>query len=410
MLPALDLDFVRAQFPALSGDWVFFDNAGGSQTLRTVAERISDYLLSGNVQLGASYAASKQSGARVHDAHINIAELIGAARPDEIVMGPSATALTYTLASALAEDIFPGDEIIVTDTDHEANIGPWLKLEQQKGAVIKIWAVRPDTLELELVDLDALMTPRTKLVCFTHVSNILGTINPVADITRFVHERGARVVVDAVAFAPHRAVEVASWDVDFYIFSFYKVYGPHHAVLYGKYEQLLALPSLNHFFIGREVVPYKLQQGNVNYELSVGCTAITDYLVELGGRTGSRTDRRGQILAGFDAIAQQEEQLADRLLSFLRSRNSVRIIGDPSADRTRRVPTISFIAENHRSDEVVPRVDEHRIGIRHGDFYARRLIEKLGLTAQAGVTRVSMVHYNTVAEVDRLVEALDQIL
>jgi cysteine desulfurase family protein (TIGR01976 family) len=410
MLPALDLDFVRAQFPALSGDWVFFDNAGGSQTLRTVAERISDYLLSGNVQLGASYAASKQSGARVHDAHINIAELIGAARPDEIVMGPSATALTYTLASALAEDISPGDEIIVTDTDHEANIGPWLKLEQQKGAVIKIWAVRPDTLELELADLDALMTPRTKLVCFTHASNILGTINPVADITRFVHERGARVVVDGVAFAPHRAVEVASWDVDFYIFSFYKVYGPHHAVLYGKYDQLLALPSLNHFFIGREVVPYKLQQGNVNYELSVGCTAITDYLVELGGRTGSRTDRRGQILAGFDAIAQQEEQLADRLLSFLRSRNSVRIIGDPSADRTRRVPTISFIAENHRSDEVVTRVDDHRIGIRYGDFYARRLIEKLGLTAQAGVTRVSMVHYNTVAEVDRLVEALDQIL
>ena len=254
------------------------------------------------------------------------------------------------------------------------------------------------------------MTPRTKLVCFTHASNILGTINPVADITRFVHERGARVVVDGVAFAPHRAVEVAAWDVDFYIFSFYKVYGPHHAVLYGKYDQLLALPSLNHFFIGRDVVPYKLQQGNVNYELSVGCTAITDYLVELGGRTGSRTDRRGQILAAFDAIAQQEEQLADRLLSFLRSRNSVRIIGDPSADRTRRVPTISFIAENHRSDEVVTRVDEHRIGIRYGDFYARRLIEKLGLTPQAGVIRVSMVHYNTVAEVDRLVEALDQIL
>jgi len=410
MLPALDLDFVRAQFPALSGDWVFFDNAGGSQTLRTVAERISDYLLTSNVQLGASYAVSKQSGARVSDAHVSIAELIGAARPDEVVMGPSATALSYTLAAALAEDIAPGDEIIVTDTDHEANIGPWLKLEQQKGAVIKVWAVRPDTLELELADLDALMTPRTKLVCFTHASNILGTINPVADITRFVHERGARVVVDGVAFAPHRAVDVAAWDVDFYIFSFYKVYGPHHAVLYGKYDQLLALPSLNHFFIGRDVVPYKLQQGNVNYELSVGCTAITDYLVELGGRTGSRTDRRGQILAAFDAIAQQEEQLADRLLSFLRSRNSVRIIGNPAADRTRRVPTISFIAENHRSDEVVPRVDEHRIGIRYGDFYARRLIEKLGLTAQAGVTRVSMVHYNTVAEVDRLVEALDHIL
>ena len=161
---------------------------------------------------------------------------------------------------------------------------------------------------------------------------------------------------------------------------------------------------------GREVVPYKLQQGNVNYELSVGCTAIADYLAELGGRTGARTDRRGQILAGFDAIAQQEEQLAERLLSFLRSRDGVRIIGNPSADRGRRVPTISFIAENHRSDEVVTRVDEHRIGIRYGDFYARRLIDRLGLTPAKGVVRVSMVHYNTVDEVDRLVEALDGLL
>ncbi|QQP92163.1 cysteine desulfurase-like protein [Skermanella sp. TT6] len=409
MLPALDLDFVRSQFPALAGDWVFFDNAGGSQTLRGVADRISDYLLTSNVQLGASYDVSQRSGARVRDAHAVIAELIGASRPEEVVMGPSTTALMYTLAAALAEGIEPGDEIVVTDTDHEANIGPWLKLKD-RGAVIKVWAVNPETLELDLGDLDALMTPRTRLVCFTHASNILGTINPVAEITRFVHERGARVVVDAVALAPHRAVEVTAWDVDFYVFSFYKVYGPHHAVLYGKYDQLLALPSLNHFFIGREVVPYKLQQGNVNYELSVGCTAIADYLAELGGRTGARTDRRGQILAAFDAIAAQEEALAERLLSYLRGRSDIGIIGHAKADRALRVPTISFVARGRQSDEIVTGVDRSRIGIRFGDFYARRLIDRLGLTPAKGVVRVSMVHYNTVDEVDRLVEALDGLL
>ncbi|EWY42087.1 aminotransferase [Skermanella stibiiresistens SB22] len=409
MLPALDLDFVRSQFPALNGDWVFFDNAGGSQTLRTVADRISDYLLTSNVQLGASYSVSQRSGERVRDAHAVIAEFIGASRPEEVVMGPSTTALMYTLSAALAEQIDAGDEIIVTDCDHEANIGPWLKLKE-RGAAIKVWATNPETLELDLADLDALMTPRTKLVCFTHASNILGTINPVAEITRFVHERGARVVVDAVALAPHRAAEVTEWDVDFYVFSFYKVYGPHHAVLYGKYDQLLALPSLNHFFIGRTVVPYKLQQGNVNYELSVGCTAIADYLVELGTRTGTQSGRRTQILAGFDAIAQQEEILAERLLAYLRGRDDVAIIGHTHGDRAKRVPTISFVARGRQSDDIVTKVDASNIGIRFGDFYARRLIERLDLTSRKGVIRVSMVHYNTVDEVDRLVQALDGAL
>ncbi|MBP2300510.1 cysteine desulfurase-like protein [Azospirillum picis] len=405
----LDLSFVRSQFPALAGDWTFMDNAGGSQTLARVADRIRDYLLTSNVQLGASYGVSRRSGARVADAHAQVAELIGAARPDEVVMGPSTTALLYTLSAAMAGGIQPGDEIVVTDCDHEANIGPWRKLEE-RGAVIRTWAVRPDSLELSLDDLDRLLNGRTRLVCVTHASNILGTINPVADIARLVHRHGARLLVDAVAYAPHRAVDVAGWDVDYYVFSFYKVYGPHFAVLYGKHEHLAALPSLNHYFIDRSVIPYKLQPGNVNYELAVGCTGIVDYLAELGERCGAAGSRRARIEAAFDAIAAHEEALAERLLSYLRRRKDVRIVGHSAADRGLRVPTISFVVDGRRSDEVVSAVDSAMIGIRFGDFYARRLIEKLGLAAVNGVIRVSLVHYNTLDEVDRLVEALGRAM
>lgn len=409
MTAPLDLGFVRSQFPALAGEWAFMDNAGGSQVLTRVADRIRDYLLTTSVQLGASYEVSRAAGARLADAHAQIAELIGARRPDELVMGPSTTALIYTLAAAMAESIRPGDEIIVTDSDHEANIGPWKTLEE-KGATIKVWSVRADTLDLALEDLEALMGERTRLVCVTHASNILGTINPVAEIARAVHARGAKLLVDAVAYAPHRAVDVAGWDVDYYVFSFYKVYGPHFAVLYGKHEDLLALPSLNHYFIDRSVVPYKLQQGNVNYELAVGCTGIVSYLEELGARVGSEGPRRARILAAFDAIAAHEEALAERLLSYLRGRNDVRIIGHREADRALRVPTISFVVPGRPSDDIVRRVDEARIGIRFGDFYAKRLIETLGLAEGNGVVRVSLVHYNTLDEVDRLIAALDRIL
>lgn len=408
MSDLLDLEFVRAQFPALAGDGVFFDNAGGSQVLKGVVDRIADYLLTSNVQHGATYAASRRAAERLRQATADVAELIGARRPEEVVMGPSTTALLQMLSAALAERIQPGDEVIVTDCDHESNIGPWLKL-RERGAVIKVWPTDPDSFELGLDSLRGLMTPRTKLVCFTHASNIFGTINPVAEITRLVHERGARVVVDGVAYAPHRLVDVAAWDVDFYVFSFYKVYGPHHAVLYGQHAQLLELPSLSHYFIGRERVPYKLQPGNVNYELSFGCGGIVDYLAELGRRHGAAGGRRACLERAFDAIAAHEEALSERLLGYLRARNDVRIIGRREAGRDRRVPTISFVTDGRSSADIVGRVDKADIGIRYGDFYSKRLIDKLGLGAKAGVVRVSMVHYNTLAEVDRLIQVLEEI-
>ena len=411
MQAMLDMAFVRSQFPALSGEWTYFDNAGGSQTLRGVADRVCDYLLSTNVQLGASYEVSRRAGERVAEATRAVAASIHAADEHEVVVGPSTTQLLANLAQAMRPQLAPGDEVIVTNCDHEANIGPWVRLADQ-GVTVRTWRVDPDTLELRLEDLEPLMSERTKLVCFTHASNILGTINPVAAIARFVHERGARVVVDAVSYAPHRAVDVQAWDVDYYVFSSYKVYGPHLAVLYGKRELLEGLATINHVFVPPDDVPRKLQPGSVNYELTYGLLGVTEYLEALARRHAAEPadGLHGRVRQAFELMAAQEEVVAARLLDYLRGKAGVRIYGLDRAERARRVPTISFTAQGHDPAAVAAHVDGARIGIRHGDFYARRLIEALGLAEAGGIVRVSMVHYNTLQEVDALVERLDQVL
>jgi cysteine desulfurase family protein (TIGR01976 family) len=399
----LDMDFVRSQFPALGDGWAYFDNAGGSQVLRPVAERVSEYLLTTSVQTGASYEPSQRATARLSEARAQLADFVNARRPDEIVFGHSTTVLLRFLATAMASQFSPGDEIVVTRFDHESNIGPWLALEAQ-GVVPKFWEIDRDTLRPDLDDLDALMGARTKLVCVTHASNILGTIHPVREIADLVHGRGARICVDGVAFAPHRAIDVQALDCDFYVFSLYKTYGPHLAVLYGKYDQLRELDGLYHYFYGKEKVSAKLEPGNPNYELAWGSGAIVDYVEALGGGKG-----RAAIERGFAAIAQQEEILAERLLTWLRQRNDVRIVGEPGADRDLRVPTVSFTIDGCDPKKVVTHTDRARIGIRHGDFHSRRLIESLNL-APDGVIRVSLVHYNTIEEVDRLTDTLDEAL
>ena len=407
----LDLDFVRSQFPALAGEWTYLDNAGGSQTLAGVADRVRDYLLSTNVQLGASYAVSRQAGERVAEATRAVAASIHAADEHEVVIGPSTTQLLANLALAMRAQLAPGDEVIVTNCDHEANIGPWVRLADQ-GVVVKTWKVDPDTLELRASDLEALMSERTRLVCFTHASNILGTINPVADITRLVHERGAHVCVDAVSYAPHRALDVQAWDVDYYVFSSYKVYGPHLAVLYGKRELLEGLATINHFFVPDDDVPRKLQPGSVNYELTYGLLGVIEYFEALAKRATSTLadDLHGRVVQAFEPIGEHEEALAARLLDYLRGKNGVRVLGHDRADRTVRVPTVSFTADGRDPAAVAAHVDGARIGIRYGDFYARRLIEALGLAEHNGVVRVSMVHYNTLDEIDALIARLDPVL
>lgn len=405
----LNLDQIRAEFPALAGDTVFLDNAGGSQVLKRVADRVRDYLLTSSVQLGASYTASQRAGEKVLAARRAVAELINAPHDDEVVMGGATTALMFIFTQALLPGVKPGDEIIVTNSDHETNIGGWMRLAQA-GAVIKVWEVNRDSLALELADLDRLLSPRTTWLAMTQASNILGTVNPVEEVARRVHAAGGRVCVDAVAYAPHRLVDVQACGADVVVFSFYKVFGPHYAVMWGRRELLLALPSLNHFFIGPEVIPYKLQPGNVNYELSYGCIGIHEYLCDTGTALSATGTPRQRMQAAFDAFAAHEDRLAERLLGWLRGRRSVRIVGRPSATDGQRVPTISFVVANKPSESIVRHVDGHGIGIRFGDFYARRLIESLGLQGQGGVVRVSMAHYNTEAEIDRLINAFEEVV
>lgn len=405
----LDMEFVRGAFPALAKDWAFFDNAGGSQTLQGAMDRIVEFLTHRDVQIGGSYEISQLAAEALMDGRRAAQTFVNAARPEEIVFGPSTTALVQTLAAAMRSQFEPGDEIIVTHADHESNIGPWERL-REFGVVIKVWPFDPASMQLRLEDLAPLMGPRTKLVCVHHVSNILGAINPVGEIADFVHRHGAKICVDGVAYAPHRAIDVAAWDVDYYIFSLYKCYGPHTAIMYGKYELLAELDGLYHYFYGKDKVPGKLEPGNPNYELAYSMTAVVDYIQTLGRRAGSDAEGRALFEAGFAAIARQEEVLTNRLLEWLNARNDCRVIGEARNDGNLRVPTISFRFEGVKSGAVARGMDAHKVAIRFGDFHSRRLVEALGEDHDDGVVRVSMVHYNTMAELERLLAALPDVV
>lgn len=402
------LPFIRSHFPALNTPWAYFDNAGGSQVLRGVADQVRDYLLTSSVQLGASYETSRKARERVDEGTRAVARLINAADVREIVLGSSTTQLMANLAAALAPSFSAGDEIIVTNTDHEANIGAWMRL-QERGVVIKVWQVEPNTLELGMDDLDALMTANTRLVCCTHASNVLGSINPVTEIARRVHARGAQIVVDGVAYAPHRQIDVQALGVDYYVFSLYKVFGPHLALLYGRLEHLENLSSLNHFFLSASDIPYKFQPGNINYELTASLTEITGYLEALGRRLGAQTTGPEALGVAFEAMAEHEARLADLLLTFLKRQSRVRIIGRASSSVSERVATVSFVIDGQTSASVPARLDPHYLAVRHGHFYAYRLLEALGLEPSDGVVRVSMAHYNTAEEVERLLVQLGHL-
>lgn len=407
----LDVQWVRRQFPALGGDWTFMDNAGGAQILGSVVDRIREYLLTSNVQLGASYEISRTATLRVEEGIRGLADFAGADSPSEVLIGSSTSMLLRVLSMGLGRTWGPGDEVVVTDCDHEANIGPWVDLAEH-GIKVRTWHVDPASLRLRLEDLAPLMNERTRLVALTHASNVIGTIHPIREVARFVHDRGARICVDGVAYAPHRRVDVQALEADFYVFSLYKVYGPHCALLFGKREHLEALPRFNHFFLDTQV-PYRLQPGNVNYELTYGLLGLWDYFDDFArahGRGDLSGRRAEQLDFAFDAVSRHEEVLSGRLLAFLSTKKNVRVLGIAEGDRARRLPTISFVVDGRASDTVVEAVDRHRIGIRFGDFYAYRLIERLGLQPQNGVVRVSLVHYNTIEEVDRLIGALDSIL
>lgn len=398
---------VRKAFPALRSPTILLENAGGSQVPAVVADAVRDYMLERYVQLGADYELSRRATATVDAAHRLAGTIMNAGDGGTVVLGSSSTALCNMLGHCYRAALQPGDEVIVADTGHESNIGPWVRLAEA-GIVVRHWPVDADAMRCRIEDLEPLLGPRTKLVAFPHVSNLLGEVVDVEAVTRLAHGAGARVVVDGVAFAPHRAIDVAAWGVDWYFFSAYKVYGPHMACLFGRREAWAELHGANHFFLG-DAPPYAFEPGGVSHEGCAGLNALEGYLRFLAG-AGADVATRAVVERAFETMEAYEAPLIERLVRYLEDREDVRLIG-PAADAgPARVGTISFVHRTRTSAEIARAVAARGIGIRHGHMYAYRLCESLGLDPGDGVVRVSFVHYNTIDEIDSLTRVLDEVL
>ena len=376
----------------------------------TVSDRIYDYMRRNQVQPGASYPASIEAKERIDRSHHQLAEMINA-NPREVIVGHSTTMNVYLLANAIRPLLKTGDEIVVTNLDHEANIGAWRRLEEN-GIVIKEWQINPDSADLGGPQkLESLLNDKTRLVCCTWCSNITGTINDIPEIAELTQSAGALLCVDAVAYAPHRALDFKGLNIDFLLFSLYKLYGPHLGVLCGKRERLHELKNQNHYFFTRSALPQKLQPGGYLHETAASIEGIVDYFDQVFKHhfKHSESPINERYNKVFELITQHEDEIARPLMEYLNSKSNIRIIGLPEIDFRRRVPTISFVVEGKRHHKIAKKLGEKNIGIGSGDFYARRCIDALNLGAD-GVIRVSMVHYNSSDEVSQLINALDEVL
>ena len=389
MLAGMTSAIARTAFPALAGDWIFLENAGGSQVPGVVPDAISQYMVESYVQVGAGYPHSDRATATVERAHAFTEEVLGVGGAGRVILGPSTTQLLNTLAHAHRHLVKPGDQIVIAKNNHESNIGGWLELQEQ-GAEIVWWEVDPVTGSLSIENLP--LSERTKLVCFPHVSNLVGEMIDVAEVTKLAHVVGAKVVVDGVAYAPHGPIQVESWGVDWYVVSAYKIYGPHFAALFGRHEALNSVTGPNHFFISKNSFPYKFELGCLPHELLAGWLALRDYFDSVGG---------------FANMRALELPVIEKLHAYLSGRSDVRLLGP--AGTSNRVGTFSFVHDSISSASIARRVQDHRIAIRHGHMYAYRLCQDCSIDPEDGVVRISAVHTNTVEEIDRLSTILDSI-
>ncbi len=409
----LDVDFVRSQYPVFQqpelAEWAFFENAGGSYVPEQVIERLDRFFRCYKVQPYGPFESSIVAGEAMDAGYRCMANLLNA-NEDALTLGPSTTLNCYVLAQAIRPILASGDEVIVTNQDHEANIGCWERLAES-GAVVRQWSVDPATGELDIDDLKALVTERTRLICFSLCSNIVGTIQDVQAITEIARSVGAITVADGVSYAPHRIVDVTELGADVYVFSTYKTYGTHVGVMWIREQLLDRIVSQGHYF-NRESPRYRMNPtGPQHAEIAAlsGIGAYFDTLYEHHFQDpGMSPIERAQCV--FKLVADHEAELANKLLGVLRSLDGVRIIGQTTADPAVRAPTISFVTNKMPVSELAQTLAGERIAVRSGDFYARRCIESLGLDAQEGVLRVSLVHYNTHDEVRRLTDALIDLI
>ena len=409
---SLDLKYVKSQFPAfedpLSAKWTFFENAGGSYVPHNVITHLNKFMTSTKVQPYAEFETSNIAGNNMDKATKLFAEMINA-NEDEIIIGGSTTMNMYVLSNAFKYLLEPGDELIVTNQDHEANIGAWRRLKEH-GIIIKEWKINTNSAELEIDELKKILSPKTKLVAVTHCSNIVGSINNMKQIARLVHENNAYIVGDGVSYAPHGFPDVKDLDVDFYAFSLYKTYGPHLGLLYGKKEILSKLPNQNHEFLEGEV-PYTLNPGGPNHEELSSLIGIYEYFNDLHNHhfPDEKITLREKIEKVNQLISVHEEKIGNLFLEFLRSDNDIKLIGKNKIYNKNRAPTFAFTSKNHSSKFLSSQLVKNGIATRNDNFYAWRCLKALGIDTDDGVVRTSMVHYNTEEDVSKLITALKKI-
>ena len=409
-MPNLDLAFVRSQFPAFAEpslkDWAFFENAGGSYACGPVIERLNRFYCETKVQPYGPFPASRRAGEEMDAARTRLAGYLNVAE-DEVHFGPSTTQNTYVLAQAFREILAPGDEIVVTNQDHEANSGAWRRLADS-GFTLREWQVDPESGRLDPADLDTLLSDKTKVVAFPHCSNIVGHVNPVAVICAKAQAAGAVAVVDGVSYAPHGLPDVTALGADIYLFSLYKTYGPHQGLMTGKRKLAERLPNQSHFFNAGSILK-KLTPAGPDHAQIAASAGIADYFDALHAhhyKDEVDAAQRGRRVHGLMEV--QEKTLLAPLLDWLRQRNDIRVLGP--TDPAERAPTVALHPKNKPAAEVLEGLTARGIAAGVGNFYAWRLIEALGLDPETGVLRLSFVHYTAPEEINNLIKALDASL
>jgi cysteine desulfurase family protein (TIGR01976 family) len=403
----MDLEAIRGRFPALQSGAVFFDNPGGTQVPQPVIDRVTTYLTSTNANREGAFSTSRASDAVLEEARRGLAAFLNAAHPEEIAFGPNMTTLTLGLSRAIGRSLLPGDEIVVTHLDHDANISPWLHVAEDRGCLVRWLDFDVEDCTLRLDQLDRLLGPRTRLVAVGYASNAVGTINPVAEIVRRAHQAGALCFVDAVQYAPHGPIDVQALDCDFLAVSSYKFFGPHLGALYGKLEHLSSLRAYK-IRPASNLPPGKFETGTGLHENIAGTLGALEYLAWLGG--SSQPDR-ASLARGMEVIRTCEAPLTRGLLDCLEPVPGLRIWGP--TDRARlgeRVPTVSFTIDGWSPRAVAEHLGERGIYVWDGNFYALAVTERLALESTGGLVRVGLVHYNTLEELDRLRDALRSLV
>ncbi|MBZ5599449.1 MAG: cysteine desulfurase-like protein [Acidobacteriia bacterium] len=410
----LDLSWIRSQFPSLAQTVnghpaAFLDGPGGTQVPQRVIDAVSDYLSHSNANTCGAYATSRRTNAMIDQARSAMADFLNC-DPDEIVFGPNMTSLTFAMSRAIGRQVGPGNEIVLTQLDHDANVSPWRALEET-GAIVRFVDINEVDCTLNLNDMAHKIGSHTRLVAVGYASNAVGTINNVKEVVRLAHAAGAMAYIDAVHYAPHGPIDVRALDCDFLVCSTYKFFGPHMGVLYGKREHLKRLRPYK-VRANTDAAPQRWEWGTLNHECIAGITACVDYLADLGRRVEpTASTRRGALLAAYHAIQPYERSLAERLIRELLAIPGLKLYGITDPTRfEQRCPTIAARIAGRTPLELATKLGERGFFTWDGNYYALNLTERLDVERDGGFLRIGLVHYNTTEEVDRLLSVLREIV